>query len=195
MTAEILSLWLLLESSSRQAWETDQTKNKEPMIARYVVIGLLACTIPFAARAQRSLESLVSEAKAGWMFGQWQGTGEKGEVTTLSISWDLEKHVVLLHLKMPGIETKGYTVIEPKSEMPRFYSFDKEGTVSKGAWAVEGSDLVLRVEAESATLGSWKQGFVFTGNAREGLQVRLHGIDSSGNLTTAKEILKFKKDK
>jgi len=165
------------------------------MIARYVAIGMLACMVSFTAQAQRSLENLVSEAKAEWMFGQWQGTGEKGESSTLNISWDLEKHVVLLHLKMRGVESKGYTVMEPKSEMPKFYSFDKDGTISKGDWAMEGTDLVLRVAAESATLGSWKQSFVFTGSASEGLTVNLHGIDSSGNLSATKETLKFKKQK
>lgn len=168
---------------------------KKPMIAHHVAIGLFACMVSFSAQAQRSLESLVSEAKAEWMFGQWQSALPNGESLTLNISWDLEKHIVQLHLKAPGSETKGYTVMEPKSETPKHYSFNSGGTVAKGAWAMEGGDLVLRVEAEHAALKPWKQGFVFSGSASDGLTVRIHGIDGSGNLTPAGETLKFKKTK
>jgi hypothetical protein len=166
------------------------------MIARYVVLGLLACMVSFAAQAQRSLESLVSEASAEWMFGQWQATSENGETVTLNISWDLEKHVTVLHLKTGNMESKGYTVMEPKSEMPKYYSFDTRGSVGKGSWNMEGGELVLRVESESADRGPWKAGFVFTGSASEGLQVRMHTIDSSGDLATpARQVFKFKKQK
>jgi hypothetical protein len=164
------------------------------MIARYVAVGLFACAVSFSAQAQRSLESLVSEARAEWMFGQWEGTWEKGEHITLNVSWDLEKHVVILHLKGPDMESKGYTVLEPNSEMPRYYSFDSRGTVGKGSWAMEGGELALRVEGESATYGSLKIGFVFTGSASEGLKVRVHSIDGSGGLVTpARETRAFKK--
>ncbi len=77
------------------------------MIARNVAIGLFACWVSFSALAQRSLESLVSEAGADWMFGQWQGTWEMGEYITLSLSWDLEKHVAVLQWKGPDLGIQG----------------------------------------------------------------------------------------
>ena len=163
------------------------------MIARNVAIGLFACWVSFSALAQRSLESLVSEAGADWMFGQWQGTWEMGEYITLSLSWDLEKHVAVLQWKGPDWEFKGYTVIEPKSEMPKYYGFDSRGSVDKGSWRMEGGELVLRVESESATQGSSKLGIIFTGSASEGLKLRFHAIDSSGGLVTpAWDTRKFK---
>ena len=166
------------------------------MIARYAAVGLFACMVSFSTQAQRSLDSLVSEANAEWMFGQWQCPMENGDTVTLNVSWDLEKHVVILHVKAPDMESKGYTVIEPKAEMPKYYSFDNRGSVGKGSWAMEGSDLVLRVDSESPTRGTSKVGFVFGGSAGEGLQVRMHSIDSSGDLATpARATFKFKKQK
>jgi hypothetical protein len=164
------------------------------MIARYVAVGLLAGVVSFSAQAQRSLESLVSDANAEWMFGQWQAQTEKGETVTLNVSWDLDKHVVLLHVKTGDLEAKGYTVMEPKAEFPKYYSFDSRGSVGKGSWNMENGELVLRVEAESPERGSWKEAFVFTGGASTGLQVRMHTIDSSGDLATpARMTFKFKK--
>ena len=166
------------------------------MIVRYIAVGLFACMVAFTTQAQRSLDSLVSEAGAEWMFGQWQAQSDNGDTVTLTVSWDLEKHVVLLHVKASDMESKGYTVIEPKSEMPKYYSFDNKGSVGKGSWAMEGSDLVLRVESESSSRGPWKVGFIFGGSASEGLKVSMHSIESSGDLATpARTTFKFKKAK
>jgi hypothetical protein len=164
------------------------------MIARYLAVGLLACMASLSAHAQNSLESLVSEAKADWMFGKWQAQSESGDGITLTISWDLDKHVVLLHLKAGEMESKGYTVMEPKADFPKYYSFDNRGSVGKGNWGMEDENLVLRVESESAERGPFKAAFVFSGSASTGLQVRMHNIESSGDLATpARMTFKFKK--
>jgi len=166
------------------------------MIARYVAVGLFACMVSFSTQAQRSLDSLVSEANAEWRFGQWQTQTDSGDAVTLNISWDLDKKVTVLHVKAPDMESKGYTVIEPNAEMPKYYSFDNKGSVGKGSWGMEGSELVLRVESESADRGPRKVGFIFSGSASEGLKVTMHTIGSSGDLETpARMTLKFKKQK
>jgi hypothetical protein len=164
------------------------------MIARYLAVGLFACMASFSAHAQGSLESLVSEAKAEWMFGQWQAQSENGDPVSLNVSWDLDKHVVILHVKAGDMESKGYTVMEPKAELPKYYTFDNRGSVGKGSWNMENGDLVLRVESESPDRGPWKAAFVFTGSASTGLQVRMHTVESSGDLATpARMTFKFKK--
>lgn len=163
------------------------------MIARSLAVGLLACTVAISAHAQRSLDNLVSEANAEWMFGKWQAETENGETVTLNVSWELDKHAVLLHVKVGEMESKGYTVIEPKAEMPKYYSFDNRGTVGKGSWNMEDNELVLRVESEGPEQTA-KMGFVFGGSASSGLTVKMHSIESSGELATpARMTFKFKK--
>ncbi len=164
------------------------------MIARYLAAGVVACILSFSANAQRSLESLVSDEGAEWMLGKWQGQSENGDTTTLNVSWDLEKHVIVLHVKSGETEAKGYTVVEPKSELPQFYSFDNKGAVVKGSWNKENDELVLRVESERADRETWKGAFVFTGSASSGLKVRMHKVDSAGDLATpAEATFKLKK--
>jgi hypothetical protein len=166
------------------------------MIARYLGVGLLTCLLSFSAQAQRSLESLVADASADWMFGNWQAETDNGDTVTLKVSWDLDKHVVVLYVKAGDMESKGYTVMEPKAELPKYYAFDNRGTVSKGSWNVENGDLVLRVDSESPDRAPWKGGFVFTGSASTGLQVRMHNVESSGDLATpARATFKFKQQK
>jgi hypothetical protein len=164
------------------------------MIARYLAVGVCACMVSLVAHAQNSLSSLVSDASAEWMFGQWQAQTDNGDTATLNVSWDLEKHVILLHVKFGEMESKGYTVLEPKAELPKYYSFDNRGSVGKGSWNMESGELVLRVDSESPDRGPSKAAFVFTGSAGTGLQVRMHTVDSSGDLVTpARATFKFKK--
>jgi hypothetical protein len=164
------------------------------MIARCLAVGLFACVLSFSAHAQRTLVDMVTDASAEWMFGQWEGQTENGDAVTLNVSWDLDKHVVLLHVKTGEMESKGYTVMEPKAEFPKYYSFDNRGSVGKGAWNMEGNDLVLRVESETAERSTRKAAFVFAGSASTGLQVRMHNVESSGDLATpARMTIKFKK--
>ena len=66
----------------------------------------VASLLAFSACAQGSLESLVSEAKADWMFANWQAETENGDKVTLNVSWDLEKHLAVLHVKIGDMESK-----------------------------------------------------------------------------------------
>ena len=163
------------------------------MIIRHLAACAVASILSFTAAAQVSLESLVSEAKADWMFAKWQAETENGDKVTLNVSWDLDKHVVMLHVKLGDMESKGYTVLEPKADLPKYYSFDNRGSVGKGSWNLENGDLVLRVESETDR-GPRKTAFVFNGTSSSGLQVSMHNVDSSGDLATpARMTLKFKK--
>ena len=164
------------------------------MIARYLAVAVIAGMVSFSAQAQISLTSLVADASAEWMFGQWEAQTDNGDAVTLNVSWDLDKHVVVLHVKVGDMESKGYTVLEPKAELPKYYSFDNRGSVGKGSWNMENGELVLRVDTENPDRGPSKAAFVFTGSASSGLQVRMHSVDSSGDLATpARATFKFKK--
>jgi hypothetical protein len=163
------------------------------MIARCLAAGMLACVLSFSASAQ-SLEGLVGEASAEWMFGKWQTQTDNGETVTLNLTWDLDKKVALLHVKAGDMEAKGYTVLSPKEELPQYFTFDNRGAVGKGSWNMENDELTLRVNTETPERGTQKSAFVFTGSASKGLEVRMHGIDGSGDLASpARMTLKFKK--
>jgi hypothetical protein len=166
------------------------------MMNRYLAAGLLACLGSLGLQAQQSLTELVTEAKADWMFGQWEAQTDNGDPVRLNISWDLEKHVVVLHVKTADLESKGFTALDPASREARYFSFDSRGSIGKGTWGVESDELVLRTESQNPDRGPWKVAFVFTGNASDGLTVRMHPINESGGLATAARLtLKFKKQK
>ena len=159
-------------------------------------MALLACTTWVNAQAQQQLADLVSEAKAEWMLGKWEAQTDNGSTLVLGIAWDLDKHVVVFHGKGTDMEFKGYSALEPGSGEVKYTGFDNRGVITKGVWGMEADELVLRVESQTPDRGSRKMAVVFTGNATEGLQVRLHQLNDSGGLVSpARTTYKFKKQK
>lgn len=164
------------------------------MISRFFAVGLAASMVAFGATAQQSLQDLVSEANAEWMMGKWEATTDNGDTVNLTFQWDLEKRLVVLHVKAPDMESKGYTYIEPGNPEPKYMSFDTRGSVGKGSWAMESGEIVLRTESRTAERGPWKAAVVFGGSSSSGLKIRMHQIDDSGDLVTpARFELAFKK--
>jgi hypothetical protein len=61
---------------------------------------------------------------------------------------------------------------------------------------MESDELVLRLELQRQDREPMKIGFVFTGNATDGLVIRSHALNSSGDLdSTPRQTYKFKKVK
>ena len=84
------------------------------VISRFIAIGLLLLAW-VSAQAQTSLEDMVNQGNAAWMLGKWEGPADDGTTVMLIFSWDLNKHVVVLHGKVGDMEFKGYSALEPGS--------------------------------------------------------------------------------
>ncbi len=163
------------------------------MKTKKLFVILAACLLTWSTQAQQTLSDLVQEANAGWMMGSWKATTDDGGTFTLGFSWDLDKHVIVLHGKGDDMEFKGYSVLEPGSAEVTYIGFDARGAVSKGKWGMEDNELVLRVESKTDR-GTWKMAAVFTAASGGGLNLRLHRLDDWGGLITPEQtLLRFKK--
>ncbi len=164
------------------------------MKARLLAAGLFVCISGLNLLAQQSLPDLVRQAKADWMLGRWECQTENGQTVSLTISWELEKHAIAFNIKTPETEAKSYSVKDPSGDEVKFFSFDNRGSVTTGTWAMEGEELVLRIESQIPDRGTEKAAVVFSGTASEGLKVRMHSLDSSGGMVTPPRFsLKMKK--
>lgn len=164
-------------------------------MTRAIAIGLLTFAAWVGAQAQTTLEDMVNQGNAAWMFGKWEGPADDGTSVALNFSWDLNKHVVVLHGKVDDMEFKGYSALEPGSDEVKYTGFDNRGVVSRGTWGLESGELTLRLESKTAE-GSRKMAVVFIGSTSQGLEVRLHGVSDSGSVVSpARTTLKLKKQK
>jgi hypothetical protein len=158
-----------------------------------LIVALAAGLMTWTSQAQQTLVDLVQEANAGWMLGSWKATTDDGGTFVLSLSWDLDEHVVVLQGKGDEVEFKGYSALEPGTDQVSYVGFDNRGAVSKGKWGMEDNELVLRVESRSER-GTWKMAAVFTSASGGGLNLRLHRLDDWGNLVSPEQtLLRFKK--
>jgi hypothetical protein len=173
--------------------ELGKTKSVPVMKTRYCIIALASLLLGTNTQAQQTLADLVQEANAGWMMGTWKASTDDGSAFTLSLSWDLDRHVVVMHGKGDDMEFKGFSALEPASDQVNYVGFDNRGAVSKGKWAMEDGELVLRVESRSDR-GTLKMAAVFASASGGGLSLRLHQVDQWGNLVTPEQtLLRFKK--
>ena len=163
------------------------------MKTRYCIVALAALLLGPNTQAQQTLADLVQEANAGWMMGSWKATTDDGSAFTLNLSWDLDRHVVVMHGKGDDMEFKGYSALEPASDEVDFCRVrqsrrDQQGNVGHGR---RGSGSEGRSRSDRGTL---KMAAVFASASGGGLNLRLHQIDQWGNLVTPEQtLLRFKK--
>jgi len=164
------------------------------MILRLALLTILSASLTLTARAQTTLSDLVQEAYADWMFGEWKATTDNGSTMRLNVSWDVNKQLVVLHVKADDMESKGYTILEPGAEQPTYLGIDTRGAVSKGVWNYEEGAMVLRLTTHRHYEAPSKWAAAFSGSAAQGLQIKMHSLNSTGSLVyPANMTLKFKK--
>ena len=156
---------------------------------------LLLAGLLLPAQAQYSLEGLVQEAQAQWMFGQWKDADSGGNTAKINIAWDLKKKMIVLQLQTDDLEAKGYTVLEAGAELPTYLGADDAGAVSKGEWNYEDGVVILRLTTTRPYESPRRWAAVFAGNAASGLELRVHELESWGGLVyPAGMTVRFKKD-
>ncbi|HOY56736.1 MAG TPA: hypothetical protein PK640_01200 [Verrucomicrobiota bacterium] len=164
------------------------------VMARAIALGLLTCATWTGLLAQTTLEDMVDQGNASWMLGKWQGSTDDATTVTLEFSWDLNKHVVVMHGKVgDDMEFKGYSALEPGTSEVKYTGYDNRGALSRGTWNLEAGELTLRLESKTADKNT-KMAAVFTGSPTQGLEVRLHGVSDYGSISyPARATLKLKK--
>jgi hypothetical protein len=166
----------------------------QAMKKQYFILVFAVTFLGQILHAQQSLSDLVQEANAGWMIGSWKATTDDGGTFSMTFSWDLDKHVIVLHGKGDDLEFKGYSALQPGTDQVSYFGFDNRGVVSQGKWSMENDELTLRVESQTDE-GVRKMAAVFVSGSGGGLVVRLHRLDDSGDLISPEQqLLRFTKN-
>ena len=99
------------------------------------VLVLMIAVLPLAA--QESLKSMVEEAGAGWMIGEWTGTNAQGQAVSLEYEWDLNGHLIELDLKLGAAAYTGMIHRDPSNGEARETGVSTDGGVTRATWRVE----------------------------------------------------------
>jgi hypothetical protein len=149
-----------------------------------------------AARAEKSLGELASEAGVEWLLGQWQLEGDDADGPTLVFKGELDNHVVAVTYKDQRSETKGMIFLPPGTIEPKYYSGDDKGGVGIGAWSVEDNKAVLKNKHTDSEGRTIKMAITFEKLDDKSMEVKIFDLDDQNKLgSDARMTAKFVRKK
>lgn len=147
-------------------------------ISLTIVVLLVACAIP--AAAQQKLGDLVYEGGYDWILGKWVATTDEGDKIEFEYKWGLDKHVILIDLKMREFKLHGMIMFVPSKEEIVQVSADNRGGTWKGTWRDDYGQAVNRMENTSADGETMKAEIVHSKVDADTMKVAMYAVDDSG---------------
>lgn len=149
-------------------------------IVLVLAAGLLVCTS--AAPAQEKLGELVTEGGFDWMIGEWTATTDSGDKIELVWKWELDKHMLSVHLKWPNYEYRGMIYYVPADEKIIQVGADNKGGSGKGLWEANGAKAVNKYEHTDTDGQVRKMGMVHSQAGNDAMKVEIYEISDTGQL-------------
>jgi hypothetical protein len=163
----------------------NQTQTSKASISyKSVVAALAACLVVFTsgAIAQQKLGDLVTEGGFDWIVGAWTATTDEGDKIDLAYKWELDKHMLSVHLKWPNYEYRGMIFYVPAEDKVIQVGVDNRGGNGKGIWQAEGNKAVHKYEHTDADGQTNKMGMVHSRVNDDTMKVEVYEISSNGEL-------------
>ena len=148
-------------------------------ILAVVAILVILATV---ASAQQKLGELVTEGGFDWMMEKWQATTDQGEKVELVYKWELDKHLVTIHLKFTNYEYRGMIFYVPSEDKIVQIGADNQGGSGKGIWDADGNKAVLKTEHTGADSQTNKIGYAFSKVDDDTMKLEAYEVYSSGEL-------------
>ena len=151
---------------------------------RNTVLAVAAIFVILAdgASAQQKLGGLVTEGGFDWMIDQWAATTDQGDKVELVYKWELDKHLVTIHLKWPNYEYRGMIFYVPSEEKIVQIGADNQGGSGKGTWDADGNKAVLKTEHTGADSQTNKMGYAFSKVDADTMKLEVYEVYSAGEL-------------
>ena len=155
------------------------SKLRKTLLAVAAILVILAA----GARAQQKLGDLVTEGGFDWMMGTWAATSDQGDKIDIVYKWELDKHMISVHLKWPGYEHRGMIFYVPSEEKIVQIGVDNQGGSGKGTWDADGNKAVHKYEHTGADGQTNKMGMAHSKVDADTMKVEVYEVYSSGELS------------
>ena len=142
--------------------------------------GLLVCAS--GAAAQERLGDFVTEGGFDWMIGEWTAATDQGDKIDLVWKWELDKHMLSVHLKWPNYEYRGMIYYIPAEEKILQIGVDSKGGNGKGLWEANGSKAVNKYEHTDADGQIHKMGMIHSQAGNDTMKMEIYEISDTGQL-------------
>jgi len=154
------------------------------MSCKSVVVALTASLLVFTSgtKAQERLGDLVSEGGFDWIIGAWTATTDEGDKIDVAWKWELDKHMLSVHIKWPNYEYRGMIFYMPAEDRVIQVGVDNRGGNGKGLWEADSNKAVHRYEHTGADGQIHKMGMVHSRVDNNTMKVEVYEISNDGQL-------------
>jgi hypothetical protein len=132
--------------------------------------------------AQQRLGDLVTEGGFDWIIGAWTATTDEGDKIDVTYKWELDKHMLSVHLKLPAYEYRGMIFYVPAEDKIIQVGVDNRGGNGKGLWEAEGNKAVHKYEHTDADGQINKMGMVHSRVDNDTMKVEVYEVSGDGTL-------------
>lgn len=154
------------------------SKLRKSLLAVAAILVILAA----GAEAQQKLGDLVTEGGFDWLMGKWAATTDQGDKIDIVYKWELDKHMVSVHLKWPGYEHRGMIFYVPTEDKIVQIGVDNQGGSGKGTWDADDNKAVHRYEHTGADGQTNKMWITHSKVDADTMKVEVYEMYSSGEL-------------
>jgi len=154
------------------------------MSCKSVVVALTAGLLVFTsgAMAQEKLGDLVSEGGFDWIIGAWTAATDQGDKIDVAYKWELDKHLLSIHLKWPNYEYRGMIFYVPAEDKIIQVGVDNRGGNGKGLWDADGNKAVHKYEHTDRDGQTNKMGMVHSRVDNDTMKLEVYEISGDGEL-------------
>ena len=143
-----------------------------------IVVLLAVCAVP--APGQDKLGDLLYQGGYEWVLGKWVATTDEGARVEVEYKWGLDKHVILMDLKMGEFKLHGMIMYVASKEEIIQVSADNRGGTWKGTWRDDYGEAVNRMEGTQANGQTMKAEVVYSKVDADTMKVAMYGVDEDG---------------
>jgi hypothetical protein len=161
------------------------------LVVSVILIGSVA-----PAGAQEKLGDFISQYGYDWIIGKWLATNENGRTYELEYKWGLDKHIVLVDVKIGDFEYHGMVMFVPSREEITQIGADNMGGTWKGTWDEDSEGAVNRNEYLKADGTTSQIEHVYVKIDANSFKVKEYPVEAAGyRASNARGELTFKRQK
>ncbi len=138
------------------------------------------------------LGDLISQGGYDWMAGKWLST-DGDQRYELEHKWALDKHVVLMDLKMAGFAYHGMIMYSPATREIFQVGADNLGGLWKGTWDQSYDGVTHRVEYTQADGAVRRMEHVYVQDSSDAFQVKEYAVTTGSRASQPGRTLIFKR--
>jgi hypothetical protein len=140
------------------------------------------------------LGDLVAQGDYEWLAGKWLASDNEGQYA-LEHTWILDKHAMLVDLKIGDFLYHGMVVYVPSRQEIVQVGADNMGGVWKGTWSQGYDGAVHKVEYTGSDGMAKKMEHVYQKTDNDTFQVKEYGTENGYRSSEARRTLMFKRQK